>query len=229
MKKSLLFWVVSLLLRKKQGKEDRARPLGRRGFLCRFVLMVWLWNAFSLHQNLRPPGHLQSPTRRKPEKSQKSLPRGVCFGLFSDFFGSGVGGSQTPLGGHFFETFRVFGVLGSVDGGGDPKPKCRREICRKSSQNICAKINACINQRKNLCINRCTNLHIHQRTTHLRKDHTPNICVRNRFQISGRANQIRTQRSALNLCKTPIPRMCKLSIGAKATFLENTCMASVYI
>ena len=43
---------------------------------------------------------------------------------FSDFLGtfsgSGVGGSQTPLG-RLFETFRVLGVFGSVDGGGDLK------------------------------------------------------------------------------------------------------------
>ena len=84
--------------------------------------------------------HLQSPKPRNPEKSQKSLPRGVWdpptpdpqklpkrvrkvkkivdfdyFSDFSDFFwnfsGSGVGGSQTPFG-RLFETFRGFRDFG---------------------------------------------------------------------------------------------------------------------
>ena len=42
---------------------------------------------------------------------------------FLDFFwtcsGSGIAGGPKLLSGDFFETFRVFGVLDSVDGGGD--------------------------------------------------------------------------------------------------------------
>ena len=49
---------------------------------------------------------------------------GTHFLGFSDFFltfsGSGVGGSQTPLG-RLFGDFSSFGVLGSVHGGGDVK------------------------------------------------------------------------------------------------------------
>ena len=63
-------------------------------------------------------------------------PLGTLFGCFQcrafatsvggrrdcNFWGSGVGGSQTPLA-RLFETFRGFGVLGSVDGGRDPNSK----------------------------------------------------------------------------------------------------------
>ena len=87
--------------------------------------------------------HLQSPKPRSPEKSQKSLPKTrtpekfrtksespktsqnqLFFGLFrtfSELFGGfGSGGPKLPSG-DFLETFRGFGVLGSVDGGRDPK------------------------------------------------------------------------------------------------------------
>ena len=88
--------------------------------------------------------HLQSPKPRNPEKSQKSLPRRVwdppptpessekspkspkivnmnyswTFRNFlRNFSGSRVGGGPKLLSGDFFETFRGFGVLGSVGRG----------------------------------------------------------------------------------------------------------------
>ena len=98
-----------------------------------------------------PPPSTEPKNPQKPEKSQKSLPRGVWdppnpdpekvqkkspksqekslkinyFLDFSDFFfglfrGPGSGGPKLPSG-DFFETFRVLGVFGSVDGGGDLK------------------------------------------------------------------------------------------------------------
>ena len=52
---------------------------------------------------------------------------------FSDLFRNFLGvrplrRSQAPLGRLFFETFRGFGVLGSVDGRRDPKITLRSEI-----------------------------------------------------------------------------------------------------
>ena len=69
-----------------------------------------------------------TPRARTPKKSEKS-PKSQENSCFSDFFltfrtffglfgGPGSGGPKL-LSGDFFETFRVFGVLGSVDGGGD--------------------------------------------------------------------------------------------------------------
>ena len=98
------------------------------------------------------PSHLESPRPRDPEKSQRSLSRGVWdpptpdppkvpkqvrseqksrgnnwFKLFSRLFRLvlellGCPGSGGPelLSRDFFETFRGLGVLGSVDGRGDP-------------------------------------------------------------------------------------------------------------
>ena len=76
------------------------------------------------------------PPTPDPEKVQKKSEKKIVdfqtFLDFSDFFwlfqGPGSGGPKL-LSGHFFETFRFFGVLGSVDGGGDcnagsvPKPE----------------------------------------------------------------------------------------------------------
>ena len=68
-----------------------------------------------------PPTPDPEKVKKKSEKSRERLKINY-FLDFSNFLltfsGSGVRGSQTPLG-RFFETFRVFGVLGSVDGGGD--------------------------------------------------------------------------------------------------------------
>ena len=92
---------------------------------------------------------------RKPEKSQKSLPRGVWdplipdpekikkkvrkvkkivdFQTFSWLFGLFQGpewGGPKLLSGDFFETFRVFGVLDSVDSRGDLNFGCSQEIAK---------------------------------------------------------------------------------------------------
>ena len=66
-----------------------------------------------------------TPDPRKVPKKVQKVKKKVDFDYFSRTFfgtfrGSGVGGSQTPLG-RLFETFRGFGFWGSVDGGRDPK------------------------------------------------------------------------------------------------------------
>ena len=78
------------------------------------------------------PGRTSGPPALDPPKtSKKSLKSQEIdkinyFLDFSDvvlevFGGSGVGGPEV-LSGDFFETFRGFGILGSVDGRGDPNP-----------------------------------------------------------------------------------------------------------
>ena len=65
-----------------------------------------------------------TPQPRTPEKFRQKVRKVRKNQLFlsfrGTFWGSGVWGSQTPLG-RLFETFRGFGILGSVDGGRDPK------------------------------------------------------------------------------------------------------------
>ena len=78
-----------------------------------------------------------TPRPRTPKKSQKG-PRSQENSWFSEFFltsrtflglfrGPGSGGPKL-LSGDFFETFRVFRVFGSVDGGGDLKPMPLLEV-----------------------------------------------------------------------------------------------------
>ena len=77
-----------------------------------------------------------SGTSRDPQKSSKKVrkvQKVVDFNYFldfSDFFGNllGVPGGPGDLSGDFLETFCGFGVLGSVDGRGDPKNRGFGEI-----------------------------------------------------------------------------------------------------
>ena len=72
-----------------------------------------------------------SGTPRDTPKSSKESPKSPkivkinYFLDFSDFFGNilGVPGGPRDLSGDFFGDFLGFGVLGSVDGRGDPNPK----------------------------------------------------------------------------------------------------------
>ena len=79
----------------------------------------------------KSPERSSGPLTPDPPKCSRKSPRSQenswiwqfswLFGLFWELFGgSGVRGPEL-LSGDFFETFRGFGVLGSVDGRGDPK------------------------------------------------------------------------------------------------------------
>ena len=101
------------------------------------------------------PAIYRAQNPETPKSLQKSLPRGLWdppgppkgspkspkspqkivkinnFLDFSDFFWNffgGPGGSQRPLGRLFW---RLLGVLGSVDGRGDPNSRCCRPLLRR--------------------------------------------------------------------------------------------------
>ena len=74
------------------------------------------------------PGPRKSP--KKVRKVKKKSENQLFSWHFLDFFGVRGRGGPNSSSGDFFETFRVFGVFGSVDGGGDVKttPFCRPQI-----------------------------------------------------------------------------------------------------